>query len=76
VLDYAAYARRPQVAEDWDQLLDLWQRELAALASEYARGEARVAPKRPDTCRYCHLATLCRIHELTGLALVEADDAG
>ena len=49
---------------DWDTMLAEWQRVLEALAGEYAAGRAVVEPKKgAQTCRYCDLAPLCRIHQ-------------
>ncbi len=42
-----------------------WQQTLAALADGFVSGERNVAPKNPaQTCRYCELSALCRVHEL------------
>jgi probable DNA repair protein len=59
---------------DWDALLAGWRQEVDALGASFSRGEARVDPKSlAQTCRYCDLAPLCRVHEkLSALAL----DAG
>lgn len=47
-----------------DKMRDGWAQVLAALADEFAQGEARVTPKRgAETCQYCPMANLCRIHE-------------
>lgn len=75
---YAGRKNLPLETPDWAALLAGWQRNLTALAEEYAVGDARVAPKRDDTCKYCHLSTLCRIHELRGADIEDAgdDDAG
>lgn len=60
-------------AENWDTLLAGWRRELDALGSGFAAGEAQVDPKRGlATCRYCDLQPLCRVHERLG-ALEEAE---
>lgn len=47
----------------WQELKDRWQSATTLLADEFLRGEARVAPLRKDSCRYCHLHGLCRIGE-------------
>jgi probable DNA repair protein len=49
---------------DWKGLMDHWQTVVTRLANEFAEGEARVDPL-PNACRYCHLSTVCRIHEMT-----------
>jgi len=60
-------------AENWETLLAGWRRELDALGSGFAAGEARVDPKRGlATCRYCDLQPLCRVHERLG-ALEDAE---
>lgn len=46
---------------DWNGIRDHWRAWLARLASEHREGVAVVDPKQPTTCRYCHLATLCRV---------------
>ncbi len=75
IVDYATRKGRPEAAADWPALLGYWRANLTVLAEEYARGEARVDPKHPDTCKHCHLSTLCRIHELRGAEEpLEADD--
>jgi len=45
----------------WDEIRRRWHAWLAALGSDFQRGVAVVDPKLPDTCRYCHLSTLCRV---------------
>jgi ATP-dependent helicase/nuclease subunit B len=51
-------------SESWDGLLAVWKKETDALGASFAAGEARVDPKNGlDTCRLCHLQTLCRVHE-------------
>lgn len=46
---------------DWDELLAHWRRVLPALAAEFLKGEAPVAPHHPQVCARCNLHTLCRI---------------
>jgi ATP-dependent helicase/nuclease subunit B len=48
----------------WNGLLDYWHTVIARLANEFASGNAAVDPL-PTACRYCHLSTLCRVHEQT-----------
>ncbi len=73
----AAYgtARKQAVdPQDWPALLEHWRTAVTALAEEFVQGEARVDPKyQGDTCRYCHLQALCRIHERDGLSMENAD---
>lgn len=70
---YAEKRVKPTGVEDWDGLLAYWEKSLTQLAEGHARGDARVSPKRAQTCEYCHLSTLCRIHELRGAELEEAE---
>ncbi len=58
-----------------DAMHDAWQQAIAALAGEFARGEAAVQPTHGEkTCRYCPLPSLCRIHELTALDATRLED--
>jgi hypothetical protein len=51
-------------AKDWNALLEGWKKELEALGSGFASGDARVDPKKLlSTCRYCDLQPLCRVYE-------------
>ena len=50
-------------SESWPQAIQTWHEVLARLAQEFRSGDARVAPKRDDTCRYCEVGPLCRIGE-------------
>jgi probable DNA repair protein len=50
----------------WTALVQAWREELTRLADGFADGLAEVAPKRPDSCRYCGLALLCRYDERAG----------
>jgi probable DNA repair protein len=56
--DFAAQART------WQELLDYWRAVLTSLGAQFRQGYAAVAPLRRDTCRYCTLHPLCRIHDL------------
>jgi ATP-dependent helicase/nuclease subunit B len=47
----------------WEALLAGWRETLVRLAREFRAGDARVAPKKPDTCRYCDQHPLCRIYD-------------
>ena len=70
---YAESRSRLAEAPDWEALLGYWEQNLTQLATGYAGGDARVDPKRAQTCEYCHLSTLCRIHELRGAELEDTD---
>ena len=51
-------------AKDWNGLIAGWKKEVEALGSGFASGDARVDPKKLlTTCRYCDLQPLCRIYE-------------
>ena len=63
----------------WDSLLHNWYETLTRLATEFRSGYAAVDPKDyPATCRYCHLTSLCRIHEVNArrgrMAVDETDN--
>jgi hypothetical protein len=63
-------------AMDWAALLAGWKKELYALGSGFASGDARVDPKKLlQTCRYCDLQPLCRVYEKVN-ALAESEDGG
>ena len=72
------YGRDGEVVErakDWDGLEASWRAALESLARGFARGDARVDPKKLlATCRYCDLAPLCRVHEK--LSLFEDEEEG
>ncbi len=49
---------------DWDALFQHWRDSLRMLAGEIQAGRAGADPKDPhQSCRYCPLPSLCRIHE-------------
>ncbi|HXJ09472.1 MAG TPA: PD-(D/E)XK nuclease family protein, partial [Burkholderiales bacterium] len=51
-------------AKAWQPLLEGWRAEAEALGGAFAKGEARVDPKRElATCRYCAMHALCRVYE-------------
>ena len=53
-----------QQAKDWKAVLRGWKKETEALGAAFAKGDARVDPKKSlQTCRYCDLQTLCRVFE-------------
>lgn len=71
--------RQPAAADaapDWDDLLAGWRQTLAGLARDYRDGDARVAPKTAQTCRYCEQHALCRIYEQAagGITIAGEDD--
>ncbi len=60
-------AERFELTEDgekgftWPQVKARWAAWLAKLVEEHGAGAAAVDPKTPQTCRLCHLGTLCRV---------------
>ena len=63
-------ARRPELAGlTWPRLIADWRQVAAALARDYASGDAAVDPA-PRACERCHLQSLCRVDTL----LLEAQD--
>jgi probable DNA repair protein len=58
-------AKPTRELRDWPQLKRVWRERLEALAREFLRGDARVAPKSgAKTCAYCDIKPLCRINEI------------
>ena len=50
----------------WHLLRQRWRLQVTALIEEFRSGEATVSPHRPpQTCRYCHLPSLCRVSSFT-----------
>ncbi len=61
--------------ESFDQLVQHWANALPALGNDFAAGKALVDPLDPElTCRYCDLASLCRVSEAVSSTLGGADD--
>lgn len=61
----------------WDGLMTDWREALEALAGEFVRGHAAVAPKSlAQSCRFCELPLLCRIGERASLAARLASEPG
>src|SRR6266850_1667072 len=64
-----------QQAKNWDALVEGWEKELEALGSGFASGDARVDPKKLlQTCRYCDLQTLCRVYERVNALKEDEED--
>ncbi|MFQ5481844.1 MAG: PD-(D/E)XK nuclease family protein [Nitrospinaceae bacterium] len=62
--------------QTWEELLSFWRRELDALGREFKEGQVQVHPNEGDqTCRWCHLKTLCRIPELKERVRSEAPES-
>ena len=52
-------------APDWHAQIEHWRAVIERLAADYRAGLVPVDPKKPpQTCAYCDLAPLCRVHEL------------
>ncbi len=52
-------------ATSWSEQLTAWKKTLENLAHAFCKGKASVHPKQPnETCRHCHLHSLCRIYEV------------
>jgi len=47
----------------WEQQIQQWHSVLTTLGNDFNQGKAAVNPKNEETCQYCHLQTLCRVHE-------------
>jgi probable DNA repair protein len=69
---YPGNSGAPPERMDWQRLIPYWRRMIAGLFERYAAGNASVDPL-PQACRYCHLSTLCRIHEIRALAAEDSD---
>jgi ATP-dependent helicase/nuclease subunit B len=55
---------RAQLVENWPGLIEKWRGVIEALGAGFAKGDARVDPKKLiHTCRYCELQPLCRVYE-------------
>ena len=63
-LQYAHSAPGKAAGGDLASHIAEWDRVLQQLGREFASGAASVAPKQPETCRYCDLPALCRVAEL------------
>lgn len=58
----------------WETQLQQWRTVLGGLARDFLEGKAAVDPKDHSSCRYCDLHTLCRIHELRTMSLLDEDN--
>jgi ATP-dependent helicase/nuclease subunit B len=66
---------RVQTAKNWESLVAGWRKELEALGTGFAAGEARVDPKKHlETCRRCDLQPLCRVYERINALEEELED--
>ena len=71
-IDKISGRSRFREVESWQDLLTSWRHSLDQLAGDFLSGQAEVDPRDGQVCRYCHLHSLCRIHERQ--ALPEAGD--
>jgi probable DNA repair protein len=61
--------------ETIDQVLDSWRNALPELGNAFVNGEAAVDPvDKEETCKYCDLVSLCRIHEADEWPAGEAEN--
>jgi hypothetical protein len=58
---------------DWNELMAHWQSVIERLAAEFANGHAVVDPL-PGACKFCHLSTVCRVHEQADAGLASLGD--
>jgi probable DNA repair protein len=58
------------------QHIEIWRDQLTDLAQHFRAGDARVDPKKPAACQYCHLSSLCRKNEIldVGFLAEEVDE--
>jgi len=55
----------PPSEAHWQALKSEWQQNLTTLVKDFKKGDASIDPKYGiKTCRYCHLASLCRVGAL------------
>jgi ATP-dependent helicase/nuclease subunit B len=54
-------------AGSWSRQLQVWNEQVAQLAGDFVRGDARVAPM-DKACDYCHLHAFCRIADVASEA--------
>jgi ATP-dependent helicase/nuclease subunit B len=54
-----------EMPQDWNELVQHWRTILTALAENFRAGHAAVDPKDgAQTCQFCDLQILCRVHEV------------
>jgi ATP-dependent helicase/nuclease subunit B len=62
--------------EEFRQRLPEWRNVVTELATRFRLGDAEVDPKNPpETCKFCQLQPLCRIHERIGAPLTAEEDS-
>ncbi|MDE1460762.1 PD-(D/E)XK nuclease family protein [Spartinivicinus poritis] len=55
-----------ELPNEWEATLAQWQQQLGQLATAFLEGDSRIDPKSTQSCRYCDLASLCRINHQGG----------
>jgi ATP-dependent helicase/nuclease subunit B len=63
------YAAKKMMYRDWNALVGEWRIELDSIGRGFAGGDARVDPKRADTCKNCDQPMFCRIAEKAAFAI-------
>jgi ATP-dependent helicase/nuclease subunit B len=59
----------------WEQLVEVWGKDLKRIADGFSDGIAAVDPKKyPVTCRNCDLQTFCRIDERTTRSVMQKEE--
>jgi len=58
----------------WSDINSQWQQALESLATEFTEGLASVEPAQNNTCQFCQLHSLCRIHQIKEQAAEMHDD--
>ncbi len=62
--------------DSFPAVVERWRATLEALAGRFLQGDARVDPKRADTCQFCELPGLCRVAERRPAYAAEDEPAG
>ncbi len=71
---FAGVSGPDRTMPSWDDQRAAWREALVRLASGFAAGDARVDPRDREVCKYCHLATLCRINDRPDAGLEDDDE--
>jgi probable DNA repair protein len=56
-------SNKNNIAATWSELLHHWQTQIDNIAIDFISGNVSIKPRTPDTCKHCHLASLCRIND-------------
>jgi len=65
------YPYSDEVIESWDDLRQAWDKQLTALAGQFAGGDFRLDPRNPDSARG-QFAVLSRIYD-SGIGVLEEE---